>query len=608
MPYVVGQLQTQPVDAANPFASRRDPGASVGADAKFALTPALTLTTTINPDFGQVEADPAVVNLSAFETYFNERRPFFVEGSGVFKFDIDCNDGQCRGLFYSRRIGRTPRGEPEVPDGGFSSSPAQTTILGAAKLTGRVGKFSVGGLSAVTSEERANVFDGSRTTSAAVEPLTSYSVGRATREFANQSSVGFMATATNRRLTSAVSFLPRAAYTGGMDWDWRLGKGKYSVAGHTAGSTVRGSAEAIDLLQTSMVHAFQRPDAGHVAEDVTRTSLNGASGQLGVSKIAGERVRFNSNAWFKTPGFDINDLGFQQRADERGFSNWVQLRRDTPSKRFRNTRLNFNQWGIFNFDGDRTALGGNVNGNARTQGNHTIGGGLNLEAAAFDDRLTRGGPGGLTTRWVFFWHNFGTDDRKPVQATYDLQGGRDGHDSSRVTFSPAVRMRASSAVSLTAGLRLSRNRADSQWVEKVTDTRDHFVFGHLEQTTVAATLRVNYTIAPRLSIQLYGEPFVSAGDYSRFKELVNGRAGRYEDRYALFAYSGTPDFNYKSFRTTNVLRWEYRPGSALFVVWQQAREDTSEAGDFRFGRDFRNVFRVPGRNVFLVKLTHWLNY
>ncbi len=221
--------------------------ASFGADAKFAVTPGLTVTATLNPDFGQVEADPAVVNLSAFETYFDERRPFFVEGSGIFHFDIDCNDGQCRGLFYSRRIGRTPRGTPTVPDGGYSSIPAQTTILGAAKLTGRVGKFSVGGLTAVTNDERASMYDGTNTSRTLVEPLTGYSVGRATREFANQSSLGFMATATNRRLTADVSFLPSEAYTGGADWDWRMGKkGAYSLAGYWAASTVRGSAEAID--------------------------------------------------------------------------------------------------------------------------------------------------------------------------------------------------------------------------------------------------------------------------------------------------------------------------------------------------------------------------
>jgi hypothetical protein len=612
VPYGVGQLRTQEAQIGNPFVTRRDAAAAFGADMKFAVTPGLTLTGTINPDFGQVEADPAVVNLSAFETYFNERRPFFVEGSGIFRFDIDCNDGECRGLFYSRRIGRTPRGAPPVTDGGYLSVPSQTTILGAAKLTGRVGSFSVGALTAITREEHGYAFDGLANISSVVEPTTGYTVGRATREFANQSSLGFMITATNRRLTEDVRFLPGQAYTGGADWDWRIGK-MYSLNGFWAGSTVRGDTEAIDLLQTSNVHSFQRPDAGHVDVDPTRTSLNGMSGQAGVGKIAGDRVRFNSTSWFKTPGFDINDLGFLQRADESGVSNWLQFRRSTPWKGLREFYLNFNQWALWNFDGDRTALGGNVNFNLRTSGNHRVWFGLNRQGAAFDDRATRGGPGAMGNAGLFLWQSFATDDRKFLQVAYDVQGGGDGLGSQNLTFAPSVRLRPSAALSFTVGLRLSHNLDDSQWIENVLsapppDLSAHYVFGHLDQTTVAATLRVNYTITPTLSIQLYGQPFVSAGDYSTFKELVNGRSPRYGDRYAPYPYTGSPDFNYRSFRTTNVLRWEYRPGSTLFVVWQQGREEVSDRGDFRFGRDFGDVFRASGRNVFMVKMAHWFNF
>ena len=612
VPYGVGQMQTQEAQVGNPFVKRRDAASSFGADMKYAVTPGLTLTGTINPDFGQVEADPAVVNLSAFETYFSERRPFFVEGSGIFRFDVDCNDGECRGLFYSRRIGRTPRGAPPTTDGGYVSVPQQTTILGAAKLTGRVGSFSVGVLNAVTREEHGVAFDGVFSTPSVVEPTTSYTVGRATREFANQSSLGFMMTGTNRRLTDDVRFLPGQAYTGGADWDWRLGK-QYSLTGYWAGSTVRGDPEAIGLLQTSTVHSYQRPDADHVDLDLTRTSLNGTAGQLGVGKIAGDRVRFNSNGWFKTPGFDLNDLGFLQRADEAGMSNWLQFRRSVPWRGLREIWLNFNQWALWNFDGDRTGLGGNVNFNLRTRGNHRVWLGVNREGAAFDDRATRGGPGAQGNAGLYAWHSFSTDDRKFLQFSYDLQGGGDGLGTRNRSFSPSVRLRPSAAVSVSVGLRVSHNVNDSQWIENLLadgsgDVRPHYVFGHLDQTTAAATFRVNYTITPTLSIQLYGQPFVSAGDYSAFKELTNGRAGAYADRYAPYAYTGSPNFNYKSFRTTNVLRWEYRPGSTLFVVWQQGREEVTDRGDFRFGRDFGDVFRASGHNVFMVKMAHWLNF
>ncbi len=257
-PYVVGDLTTQPAEAGNPLSEPKAGSGELGVDLKYALRPGLTLTATVNPDFGQVEADPAVVNLSAFETFFSERRPFFVEGGGIFQFNVDCNDGSCSGLFYSRRIGRAPRGEPTLQDGQFSRAPAQTTILGAAKLTGRVGGFSIGAMHALTADEQAVISNGAATGRETVEPFTGYSVMRARREFADQSSIGLMATATNRNLDRFTRFLPAQAYTGGIDLDWRVQQ-KYSLQGFVATSRVRGDAEAITALQESNVTVISGP-------------------------------------------------------------------------------------------------------------------------------------------------------------------------------------------------------------------------------------------------------------------------------------------------------------------------------------------------------------
>ncbi len=294
VPYMVSQVVTDDREPDNPLIQSTDPGASVGLDLKFAMTPGLTLTATANPDYGQVEADPAVVNLTAFETFFEERRPFFVEASGIFRFDINCMDDRCSGLFYSRRIGRVPQAEVEEPDAGYVATPAQTTILGAAKVTGRAKGFSVGALNAITAEETGIIADGIQRSQQVVEPLTSYSAARARREFANQSSVGFMTTATNRRTSPSADFLAGQAYTGGVDWDWRLGR-SYSLTGYWAGSTIHGSPEAIDELQTNNVHAFQRPDSTGLDYDPTRTTLNGQSALVAISKIGGEHVRFNDH-------------------------------------------------------------------------------------------------------------------------------------------------------------------------------------------------------------------------------------------------------------------------------------------------------------------------
>ena len=286
VPYTVAQVRTEPRESANPLQETIDPGAAVGLDLKYAVTPALNLTATLNPDFGQVESDPATVNLSAFETFFREQRPFFVEGSGTYRFDIDCSDDQCTGLFYSRRIGQTPRGRPDLPDDGFSVQPLLSTILWAGKLTGRVGAFSVGVLTAATQEERARIAAGGTRRTEVVEPRTFYSVARARREFADQSSLGFMVTSTNRDISDAVSFLPNRAVTGGVDYDWRLGE-QWSLYGFWAGSAVDGSTEAITRLQRSSVHSFQRPRRRPCVARPWRHRATRARGQGGHSKDLG---------------------------------------------------------------------------------------------------------------------------------------------------------------------------------------------------------------------------------------------------------------------------------------------------------------------------------
>ncbi|HEY2431304.1 MAG TPA: DUF5916 domain-containing protein [Vicinamibacterales bacterium] len=605
VPYAVAQVDTQPTEPGNPLVSSRDQQLSGGADLKYAVRPGVTLTATVNPDFGQVEADPAVVNLSGFETFFAERRPFFVEGSGMFNFDLDCNDGSCSGLFYSRRIGRQPRGAPDLVDGAYAVVPQQTTIFGAAKLTGRLGKFSFGALDGVTADEQATIADGAVRTRQMVEPLTNYAVLRARREFANQSALGFMLTSTARRLDGVTGLLPDSAVTGGLDWDWRMLK-RYAVQGYWVGSTVHGDAPAIDLLQTSTVHAFQRPDAEHVEEDPTRTSMNGNGGQVSFSKIGGATIRFNSSLNYKSPGLEINDIGFMQRADTRSMNNWMQWKRDTPWRFLRSVRWNLNQWAGWNFGGDRLQNGGNVNAHWVFRNNWATGAGYNLNAANFDDRATRGvGPGAIGVSNRNYWQYLNTDSRKPVSAAVFFNSGRDAAGGHWIGWSPSVTYRPSSFVEISSGVDWSRQVNDAQWIENRPDNT--YVFGRLDQHTVSMNWRVNYTITPQVSVQIYAAPFVSTGDYDHFKALLDGRAPHYADRYAPIAYDGTPDFNYRSFRSTNVLRWEYKPGSALFVVWQQGREDVLDYGTFRFGRDLGGTFDAPAHNVFLVKMSYWIN-
>ncbi len=610
LPYTLGEVVFEDVEQGDTITEPTNPGAAAGLDLKYAVTPALTLTATLNPDFGQVEADPAAVNLEAFELFFNERRPFFVEGSGIFRFNMDCNDGACTGLLYSRRIGRVPQVKPDLADDEYISGPAAVTILGAAKLAGRIGAFSVGALSAVTQEEQATIASGLERTENVVEPLAGFNVLRARREFANRSNLGMMLTTTNRRITPDTRFIADSAVTGGVDYDWRLGE-RYSLSGFWAGSRVAGDAEAITKVQKNAVHFYQQPDMDHLELDETATSMLGHAGSANFSKIAGEKVRFSGNYSYKSPGFEMNDLGFQRRADERTMNHWVQWRNMTPGKYKRQYMVNFNQSAGWNFGGDNLWSGGNVNMHWWWQNNWRNGFGVNVNAGGLLDRMTRGGPAVRSNPFVGIWHYVEFDDRRAVFPGYNGFVGGDGQGTFEFNANPKVTWRPMRAGWIEAGLRFSHNKNDAQWVENVEDDggATHYVVGRLEQRTVAMTLRANYTITPNLSFQAYAEPFVSAGAYQKFREVVDGRADEYEDRYAPYAYQDDADFNFRSFRTTNVLRWEYQPGSALFVVWSQGREERIKGlGEFQFSRDYNDLFTAPASSVFLVKFSKWFNF
>jgi hypothetical protein len=613
VPYTVASLTRQPTGS-NPLVNAAAGTGAAGMDLKYALTPGLTFTATVNPDFGQVEADPAVVNLSAFETFFNERRPFFVEGSGNFRFDADCFDG-CNNLFYSRRIGRSPQGMGSLAsgDGIYTDAPSQSTILGAAKLTGRVGRYSIGLMHAVTQEEFADVSTLGVRSEQAVEPSTNYSVARAKREYANQSYIGVIGTATNRRLSDTLNFIPGSAYVGGADFDWRVRR-FYSLNGFVQGSRVGGDPAAISSVQQNSRHFFQRPDLTNAHLDLARTSLSGYAGAVAFNKIGGEYVHSNSYVYFRSPGFDSNDLGFLRRADQIRQQHWLQIRSNKVTGWFRQRAINFNQWTAWNFDGDLQFGGGNINANATLINNWQLGGGFYqpLPRKGLDDRMTRGGPAlvseGAPERWFWLY----SDNRRLFSAGVEGNFGGDNHGTSWQSWYLSTTVRPVPAINFSISAQINPSHQDSQWVNNVTDAATHYVFARIDQTTVNLTGRFNYTITPNLSLQLYAQPFVSAGAYSSFKQVADPRSEAYEGRYTPYAYAtdvyGNPDFNVKSFRTTNVLRWEYKPGSTLFVVWQQARENDAVPGGFNLGRDARAIFGVPPHNVFLVKLAYWLNY
>jgi len=342
--------------------------------------------------------------------------------------------------------------------------------------------------------------------------------------------------------------------------------------------------------------------------------MSGHAGSMSFAKIAGDKLRGNVMMSYKTPGFEVNELGFMRRADEIKQRAWVQRRWMTAGKYVREKTINFNQWSNHNFGGDRLELGGNVNSHWQFMNRWSTGGGVNVNPTNFDDRLTRGGPGGLRVPGVNGWYYFNTDTSRPISFHWDSNFSVDFPDSgtgvrgSNVFLGPRLQFRPTSAMSAEVGIGQARGTEDAQWVTNLIDaTGTHYVLGRLHQTTTNLTLRLSYTLTPTLSLQLYGQPFSSTGRYENYKELVDGRAERYADRYAPFDYNGNADFTVLSFRTTNVLRWEFKPGSALFVVWQQGREGFRPNSAFRFANDYGDIFNTPASNTVLVKMSYWLN-
>lgn len=593
---------------------------TAGLDIKYGLSSNLTLDATINPDFGQVEADPAQLNLTAFETFFEERRPFFLEGAGIFAFNTNCGDidSGCTGLFYSRRIGRDPQlaglyGDP--------TSATATPIAAATKLTGRLANgVSIGLLEAVT--QRVDGVTPLSGALPAIEPRTNYSVLRLQRDHADgQGEMGLMLTAVNRSLDpGGAPYLRDAAYVGGLDLRRRFWRNNYEIRSYVALSDVRGTPDAMAALQTNTVHAFQRPDDG-VAFDPTRTSLRGDAERLSFSKFGGDITRFQTVYQRFSTGFESNDLGYQRRADEQLFRNWFALQLQKPTALYQRAFFNFNAQGRWTTEGMMLGTGLNQNSHVQLPNFMWVHLGMNYDefVTSFNDREARGGPAIRIAPNRSAWAGIESDNRRPVTASVWMQGWKgDEGRSWNANISPNLDVRVSSRVSAALGVSYSRNADDKQFYSRdgaVGSDTTHYTFARLDQTTLGLTTRLNFTATPNLSFQFYGEPFNTNGTFANQKELADPRADRYTDRFTQYGHGvGVFDgFNFRQFRSNAVLRYEYRAGSTLFVVWQQGRSNFLTPGDsqyepqYQFSRDYGSPFRDHPNNTFLVKWSYWIN-
>jgi hypothetical protein len=607
MPYVVTKNASRIIN--NSFTQKSN--VAVGGDVKYRLAPNVTLDATINPDFGQVESDPSVLNLSAYESFFDERRPFFVAGRGLFRFDVNCSAVNCNseGLYYSRRIGRTP----ELAGTYGDTVPQQpVTIIGAAKLLGRFpGGVTVGVLDAAT--QKSTGIAGKT-----YDPSTNFAVVRATEDFrGGNSAIGAMLTAVNRGMDQwSTPYLAANAYVGAMDFRHRFFRNLYEVSGSLDKSRVAGSTSAILSLQTNGVHQYQRPDA-ELSLDPNATTLEGDAEEFKLDKIGGEHLLFESALQRRSPGFETNDLGFLRRADQTSWDTWVGWFDRKERFFYQRFQWNNNWWQYWTTKGLplEAAYNTNMHITFKNSWGWHMGGTVGQLGTTYDDRTARGGPAVRQDPYLAPWLSINGDDRKAIvpYANFSYFKGDNGRNWSW-NASPELDFKAAGRFSSSLSLNWSHNVTDNQWYGNFDEAGiTHYAFAHLDQTTTGVTARLNYTFTPNLSLQTYASPFVSKGSYSNVRQLsATPRAEAYDDRYAPYLNPSVTDdpggFNFKALQSTVVLRWEYNPGSTLFVVWNQGRQGFDPTrGTNAFQGDVRDLFSLHPANTFLIKMSYWLN-
>jgi Domain of unknown function (DUF5916)/Carbohydrate family 9 binding domain-like len=633
LPYATAGVGSRPVDAGDPLNDQVTPEGNFGLDAKYGLSSSFSVAATVNPDFGQVEADPSQVNLGANELFFPEKRPFFLDGVEMFKVGLGQGDENAETLFYSRRIGAAPHGSV---DGTYVKSPTSTTIYGATKVSGKTASgWSVGVLDAVTAEERATFIDadGAKRRQV-VEPLTNFAVAKLKRDFRDgKTTVSASATSVHRKLsdTGLTDELHDQAYTGGFDVQHRFLDDKMALSAKLLGSYVHGSQEAIAETQQNPRHYFQRPRSGHLTFDPTRTSLSGAAL---VADIGYRTTHWQgaTGADVRTPGLEVNDLGFQNDADQ--YVQWAfgSYRDNDPGDMFLSYRLNVNSYAGTDLEPRLLTYGGNINGNGQLKNYWRLGGGLEVNIDRWRNGALRGGPSLRQDSALANWLFVESDSREPVSAginTFLRTSPKSASYRASVGVFAKVQARSNLEVSAEPSLEVSED--DAQYIDQVADQAGttQYLLGRIRQTSASLTLRVAWTFSPRLSLQAYAQPFLASGHYEDYKEVADPSARAYSARFRVLQPSeytvgednvdvdrdrdgaidysfGRPEFGVRELRSTLVVRWEYRPGSSVFAIWSHGQSSSDVDGSFELGRGLSRLGDAEAEDIVMVKANYWI--
>ena len=630
IPYVMGSLQKSEKIEGNPFETGTKWGYNAGLDGKVAVTNDLTLNFTINPDFGQVEADPSQVNLSAFESYFSEKRPFFVEGSNIFNFPLEGSYSP-NNLFYSRRIGRRPHYYPDIEEGEYVKIPDFTRILGAFKLSGKTKNgWSIGVMESVTNSAMATIDSLGKQRDQIVEPVTNFFNIRVQKDLNNGNTIiGGMVTATNRFINDSVlNYLPKSAYTGGVDFTNYWNDRNYYFKAKMAFSTVAGDSNSITYMQEAPQRYYQRPD-NHLSVDSSLTTLNGFGGNIEGGKSGGGNWRYGFRAAWLSPGFDLNDMGYMRRSDAINQSLWAKYIVWNPYPIIRNMNFDFMEWAGADFSGRHLYTGLRFGASLQFTNYWRINTGVRREGVDVNRAELRGGPAILYPANWKTWLSVSTNSRKKfilsVRGSVEIGNKNDKlHQDLDVTLS----YRPFNALKLSLTPQFTVDYDKSKYVETNYNTAgNRYVVGSLIRHITSMDIRINYSITPDLSLQYWGQPFIYSANYSHFAEVVD--AGNSTINEQFYVYTDTeithnetdntynvdalgkpsftfsnPDFTVIEFRSNFVARWEYIPGSTVYVVWSQGRSGYDEAGVFKIDNHVNDLINVSPSNIFLVKFSY----
>jgi Domain of unknown function (DUF5916) len=631
MPYTLGDLKTMKTEPGNPFADKGKVwGGNAGLDAKIGISSNFTVDLTVNPDFGQVESDPSVMNLTMFETFYEEKRPFFLEGLTIFDYKFDNQS-----LFYSRRIGHSPSRLVSPNDNLFVKSPDKTSILSAVKFSGTTSRgLSVGLIQSVTANEFARLSDrdGNRT-STKVEPLTSYTVARIQKGYkAGNTVVGGIATSTNRFIEDKnLESLSSDAYTGGLDLLHHWKDKEFFIDARLIGSYINGSKEAIALLQQSSARYYQRPGAYYLKYDTTATHLSGWGGKFKIGKGSKGLWRYSTGATWLSPGLELNDLGYMNTADEINQENVVSYLINQPVSIFRTYNISLEQFNTWNFHGAYLGSGAHFSFTAEFKNQWSFAANLIYHSKTLDTKVLRGGFDMIMPHKITSFGSLHTDPAKKVTAGLAYSYEYTGNNSAvNYQIQPGIDYRPINNLKIRVTADYTDNHDLLQYIATSSAVPgNRYILGTIDQKTLGLTFRVDLNLIPEFSIQYYGSPFISRGSYSQLKYVTDPKAKVFGDRfevyqnpvlsegsYQLYDYANgpridysisDPDFNFHEFRSNLVAKWEYRLGSFIYLVWSSHKSGYTNASHASIGESYKQLRGIFPNNIFLIKLNYWFS-